>query len=125
MLAAVKAFRGMGEALAALRKRAGLTQDEVTEKAKLGGGMLSQYENDKKIPRVKTLDKILEVLGADVHVLADELDRVNSREAKMIELAEEVREQMPGTTAAEARRHAELLERLERLEANVKRSREH
>jgi transcriptional regulator with XRE-family HTH domain len=59
MLAAVKAFRGMGEALAALRKRAGLTQDEVTEKAKLGGGMLSQYENDKKIPRVKPLDKIL------------------------------------------------------------------
>jgi transcriptional regulator with XRE-family HTH domain len=45
--------------------------------------MISEYESGKKRPHVDTLDKILDVLGADAHLLANAL-----RDARR-ELAEE------------------------------------
>jgi transcriptional regulator with XRE-family HTH domain len=61
----------MGPALAALRKRAGLTQPELSERTEVSVQLLSRYEGGAHM-RLDTLEKILDALGADLHDLGVE-----------------------------------------------------
>jgi transcriptional regulator with XRE-family HTH domain len=51
-----------------LRNKRGLTIDEVCEKSGINRGNLSSIENNKRIPRVDTLEKILNALGYELTV---------------------------------------------------------
>jgi transcriptional regulator with XRE-family HTH domain len=59
--------------LTLLRVRSGLKQIEVAQRAGITPSMISEYESGKKRPHVDTLEKILVVLGADAHGLANAL----------------------------------------------------
>ncbi len=74
----MSAFDHLDRALALLRARSGLKQMELAKRAAITPSMISEYESGKKRPHVDTLDRILDVLGADAHLLADAL-----REARL------------------------------------------
>lgn len=69
----MSAFDHLDRALALLRARSGLKQMELAKRAGITPSMISEYESGKKRPHVDTLDRILDVLGADAHLLADAL----------------------------------------------------
>ena len=58
-------FDHLGTALRTIRESAGLAQAEVARRAGLGKSQLSKYENGKELPKLETLERILEVLGAE------------------------------------------------------------
>ena len=58
-----------GEQLILLRRRRGLTQGELAEKAGILREMISSYESGKVFPREGTLKKIADVLGVDFEEL--------------------------------------------------------
>lgn len=63
--AAVSWFAMVGPALAALRRKAGLSSADVALRAKVGKSQLSKYENGRELPRVESLARILDALGMD------------------------------------------------------------
>lgn len=75
---AMSPLAGFGHALRALRTRAGLRQEDVDDKAEVSRGNMSDYEREVKRPKLATLEKILEALGADLYDLGVEARRVTS-----------------------------------------------
>lgn len=73
-------FERLGPALALLRHRTGLRQMDVAERAQATPAMISEYESGKRVPHLENLGRVLKVLGADVHDLANAL-RAAEREA--------------------------------------------
>lgn len=63
----------VGEALLALRRRAGLTQEQVIALAGGTAPALSRIEKGERDPRWSTLTRLLAAIGADFHQLADEI----------------------------------------------------
>lgn len=55
----------IGNKLKDLRKRCGLTQEELADRAQLSKGFISQVENDITSPSIATLVDILECLGTN------------------------------------------------------------
>jgi len=92
-------FHRLDRALEILRIQAGLRQIDIARRAEITAAMISEYEAGKKRPHVDTLGKILTVLGADAHALANAL-RTAQRE--------EIEQPLPegATSGDEARRRA-------------------
>jgi transcriptional regulator with XRE-family HTH domain len=65
----------LGHALRALRDQAALTQEQLADGANVGATYVSQVENGHRGVRWHTLLRFLDTLGADLHQLADALDR--------------------------------------------------
>jgi transcriptional regulator with XRE-family HTH domain len=63
--AAQGVFAELGSALRLLRESAGLTQAELARKTGMGKSQLSKYENGKELPKLETLERLLEVLGTE------------------------------------------------------------
>ncbi|MDY4604311.1 helix-turn-helix transcriptional regulator [Clostridium tertium] len=59
----------IGYEIKSLRKKKGLTQSELAKKCDLSKNAIWNYENNKRDPTVKTLNKIGEVLGVDLGYL--------------------------------------------------------
>ena len=59
---------GLAAGLQALRKRAGLTQPELSERCGVAVQLLSRYEGGQRM-RLDTLEAILRALGADLYDL--------------------------------------------------------
>lgn len=72
---AMSPLDGFGQALRALRARAGLRQEDVDDKAEVSRGNMSDYEREVKRPKLATLEKILKALGADLYDLGVEARR--------------------------------------------------
>lgn len=72
---AAQDHRALGRALRELRNRAGLTQEELAARAHIGATYLSQLENGHRGVRWHSVTRILRALGADLHQLADAIDR--------------------------------------------------
>ena len=66
-------FHRLDRALEILRIQAGLKQIDIARRAEITAAMISEYESGKKRPHVDTLGKILAVLDADAHALANAL----------------------------------------------------
>ncbi len=76
------AFLRLGKALKFLRERAGKSQKVVAAAAGVTAPMLSAYENERSLPEIETLDKILSRgLGIGLAELSWALDLVNERAA--------------------------------------------
>lgn len=58
-------FSRLGTTLRILREEAGLAQAEVARRAGIGKSQLSQYELGKRLPKLESLERILEGLGTD------------------------------------------------------------
>ena len=56
-----------GQKLAALRKSAGLTQEELAEKLFVSRDLVSKWENGKRRPDKTTLEKAAGLLGAEIN----------------------------------------------------------
>lgn len=67
--------RILGRALRDLRDQADLKQEEVAARASIGVTYVSQLENGHRGARWHTLRRLLRALDADLHKLADAIDR--------------------------------------------------
>lgn len=56
----------VGDLVAAARKRAQMTQEELARKAGLGGNQLSRIERGINDPYFGTVERLAEALGTDV-----------------------------------------------------------
>ena len=59
-----------------LRERVGLKQVQVAERTGIAQSRLSRYENEKKLPDLPTLDRLLVCYGVDMGGLGRALARV-------------------------------------------------
>jgi transcriptional regulator with XRE-family HTH domain len=55
-------FANVGKALIRLRERTGLSQAAVARKAGCGKSQLSKYENDRELPKLDSLERVLNAL---------------------------------------------------------------
>lgn len=60
-----------GERIQQARKQAKLTQKELGEKLGVSASMIAQYENDLRMPKIETLQKIAAALNVDWQTLRD------------------------------------------------------
>jgi transcriptional regulator with XRE-family HTH domain len=66
----------LGRALAALRHKAEMTQEQVADELGADATLVSRIERGKRGIRWPTLIRFLRVLDADLHKLADEIDKL-------------------------------------------------
>jgi transcriptional regulator with XRE-family HTH domain len=68
-----KLYRTLGEAIRAERKKAGLSQEKLAEKADLNRNYIGEIERAEKKITVETLWKIAKVLNVRLRDLVSEL----------------------------------------------------
>lgn len=68
-------YLALGRALHALRRAAGLTQAQAAERVRVRSTFVSQIENGHRGMRWHTLLAMLDAYHADLHELADEIQR--------------------------------------------------
>lgn len=61
----------IGDKIKAKRREGGLTQSELADKVGISRNYISDLENGRYIPSVKTLSKIASVLGIDLNFLIE------------------------------------------------------
>lgn len=66
--------QAVGRALRELRKRAGLTQEQVAERMGTSSTYLSRLEAGQRDIRLSTILRLLDALNADLRQLADALN---------------------------------------------------
>jgi transcriptional regulator with XRE-family HTH domain len=64
----------IGQKIRRLRKLRGLTIEELSEKAELTKGFISQLERDMTVPSVTNLKQVVEVLGMDMATFFSDLE---------------------------------------------------
>jgi transcriptional regulator with XRE-family HTH domain len=70
----------LGRALRELRMEAGLTQEDVSARARIGVSYLSQLENGHRGVGWHSVMRLLSSMGADLHQLADAIAAVEKRD---------------------------------------------
>jgi transcriptional regulator with XRE-family HTH domain len=65
MTSPLRIFNGLGPALRLLRETVGLKQAQVAERTGIAQNRLSRYENERKLPDLRTLDRLLVCYGVD------------------------------------------------------------
>lgn len=70
----------LGQALRELRRRAGITQREMTEREGLDETYISRVEHGRIDVKWTTLLRFLRVIGVDVHQLADAISEVEKHD---------------------------------------------
>ena len=73
-----------GERIKAARKKAGMTQKEIAEKAGTATGTIQQYELGKRQPRLAQLQRIAAALGVPVQELIADWSAVDKEELKRV-----------------------------------------
>jgi transcriptional regulator with XRE-family HTH domain len=58
-------FANVGKALIRLRERTGLSQSAIARKAGCGKSQLSKYENGRELPKLDSLERVLDALGVN------------------------------------------------------------
>lgn len=79
MTSRLRIFRDLGPALRLLRDTAGLKQVQVAERTGIAQNNLSRYENERKLPDLATLDRLLACYGVDVARLGRALEEVRGK----------------------------------------------
>lgn len=71
----------IGENIRLNRDKSGMTQDELAEKVGISRNYISDLENDRYIPSVKTLTKIARVLNMNLDFLL-EMSEIQDKETE-------------------------------------------
>lgn len=71
-----------GERIKAARKKAGMTQKEIAEKAGTATGTIQQYELGKRQPRLAQLQRIAAALGVPVQELVEDWSAMDPEDVK-------------------------------------------
>ncbi|HBJ1646727.1 helix-turn-helix transcriptional regulator [Clostridium sp. ZBS20] len=74
----------IGTELKELRKKSGLTQQELAKKCSLSKNAIWNYENNKRNPTINTLNKIGNVLGVDLGYLLASIPKINHETAESL-----------------------------------------
>ncbi len=75
----------IGSELKKLRKKSGLTQSQLAEKCNLSKNAIWNYENNKRTPTLKTLNKISEILDVDLsYIISTPPTSITSEIAKKL-----------------------------------------
>lgn len=72
----------IGENIRLNRDKVGMTQDELAEKAGISRNYISDLENNRYIPSVKTLSKIAKVLNMNLDFLLEMSEIQDKKGAK-------------------------------------------
>jgi DNA-binding XRE family transcriptional regulator len=72
--------QALGRALRELRRQAGITQKEMTEREGLDETYISRVEHGRIDVKWTTLLRFLRVIGADLHQLADAIAEVETQD---------------------------------------------
>jgi transcriptional regulator with XRE-family HTH domain len=75
------AFRNLGKALVLLRELVGVSQFEVAKRAQIGKNQLAKYEAGKELPKLESLEKVLEALELNYWDFFYSLALIDEREA--------------------------------------------
>lgn len=76
----------IGEKLRALRKSRNLTTQQLADKVAVSQSYISRFENDKAIPNIELLDKILIALHSDLaSFFASEDDTISVEQLRLTE----------------------------------------
>lgn len=67
----------LGAALRLLRQQRRMRQQDLALAAGVNPVLISSYESGRCHPRISTLDRLLQGLNADLHELADAVDRAD------------------------------------------------
>ena len=62
----------LGERIKYYRKKLGLSQDVLSVKSGISSPSISDYENNKAIPRRQTLEKLAQALNVDIEEFSEE-----------------------------------------------------
>jgi transcriptional regulator with XRE-family HTH domain len=76
-------FERVGIAIRVLRELSGTSQAALARRAKIGKSQLSKYENGRELPKLDSLEKLLEALNVRpmmLFYLTDFLDRIGTED---------------------------------------------
>lgn len=73
-------FANLGRALRVARETKGLSQGDLADRAKVGKSKISKYETGKELPKLDSLQRILEVLELEPYQLFYAMYRLNQGE---------------------------------------------
>jgi transcriptional regulator with XRE-family HTH domain len=76
-------FQNLGKALALVRELRGKTQAQVARAAGVGKSQLSKYENGKELPKLDSLEKLLDALGVSAFDFFYTVTVVNERASSL------------------------------------------
>lgn len=81
-------MKSIGETISSLRKKKGLTQNELAEKMNVTDKAVSKWERDLSCPDVNTISRLAEVLDVSVEELlnAKEQRKTNSKIKDLVNL---------------------------------------
>ena len=81
-------MKSIGETISSLRKKKGLTQNELAEKMNVTDKAVSKWERDLSCPDVNTISRLAEVLDVSVEELlnAKEQRKSNSKMKDLVNL---------------------------------------
>jgi transcriptional regulator with XRE-family HTH domain len=99
-----KLLRGLsiGQWIAMIRKQLGMSQKNLSSRAKIPPSTLSRIEQDKGVPNLSTLKKILDAVSCDlilVPVLRESIDHQRRKQARL--KAEKHAQYLMGTMSLE------------------------
>lgn len=72
--------RILGEALRLIRRRADMTQEDVSARAGTNAAALSHIEKGERDARWSTIARLLPALGSDIHELGDVIAEIERRD---------------------------------------------
>ena len=79
-------MKSIGETISSLRKKKGMTQNELAEKMNVTDKAVSKWERDLSCPDINTISKLADILDVSVEELLKAKKKENSNTAKMKDL---------------------------------------
>ena len=79
-------MKSIGETIASLRKKKGMTQNELAEKMNVTDKAVSKWERDLSCPDINTISKLADILDVSVEELLKAKKKENSNTTKMKDL---------------------------------------
>lgn len=113
----------LGKRIKEFRKIRGLTQKQLAEKLGVTTITIQNYENNRREPNIKTLNKIIDVLGIKITDLIDDTIPFNERKEFAVSYVREVTTKTLETVAEQTKetkeiikKHKELIDKYTKLE---------
>lgn len=75
----------VGERIRELRRRAGISQEELAFRSRTTPAHIGQLERGEKNPTIRVLSRIANGLGVDIHLLFLDLDKKSEENTQLIQ----------------------------------------